>query len=68
MASRDRKVRTQPDNLAAILGIEVYVAKVICDAAKRKNSTPAVKNERKTDTIMGQRYLRNLQSYLNLKF
>jgi len=35
--TRQKILRTQPDNLAAILGIEVYVAKIICDAAKFKN-------------------------------
>ena len=35
--TRQKILGTQPDNLAAILGIEIYVAKIICDAAKRKN-------------------------------
>lgn len=35
--TRQKILRIQPDDLAIILGIEVYVAKIICDAAKRKN-------------------------------
>jgi hypothetical protein len=35
--TRQKILRTQPDNLAAILGIEVYVAQIICNAAKRMN-------------------------------
>jgi len=35
--TRQKILRTQPGNLAAILGIEVYVAQIICNAAKRMN-------------------------------
>lgn len=35
--TRQKILTIQPDDLAIILGIEVYVAKIICDAAKRKN-------------------------------
>ena len=34
--TRQRLLTIQPADLASILGIEEYVAKIICNAAKRK--------------------------------
>jgi hypothetical protein len=35
--TRHRILKIQPENLAAILGIEEYVARIIHNAAKRKS-------------------------------
>lgn len=50
--SLDSLLRSSPAEIAALLGIELYVAKLILDAAKRASGQHEVNEQRTADLLL----------------